>query len=186
MGNMFRCGWKASEIAPASETKPRLNFKEHPCFHFLTSHFPWACTIHISVAFSSMTKLKRMSFMSCCIVQEQKHAEPHSAMKHSFTQTPYKTALSRNKWGHSSFPLMKRKRIYDRLWNDEMYFSLSLKWSLPTSVPGVKLCKDPLHCLASITHHLLLNDPQGEAQPNQKYPKSCLHWFGDIRYHYQI
>lgn len=40
---------------------------------------------------------------------------------------------------------------------------------------GVKLCKDPFDCLPSITHCLLLNDPQREAQPNHRYSKSCLY-----------
>lgn len=47
--------------------------------------------------------------MSCCTVQAQKHTEPHSALKHRLAQSQPKTALSRNKRGHNSFPLMQEK-----------------------------------------------------------------------------
>lgn len=131
-----------------------------------------------------------MRFMSCCIVQARKHTK-QCAMKHSLTQSQHKTAQSRNKWGQSSFPLKQRKRIYVRAWIDATYFShSSLKLALRIAVAGVKLCKDPLHCLPSIVHCLLLNDPQREAQPNHRYSKPCLYWFGEkvldvsIRYHF--
>lgn len=126
-------------------------------------------------------------FMSCCIVQEQKCSEPRSTMKRSFIQSQYKTVLPRNKWDHSSFPLMKRKRIYDMLWNNTMYYVqnyFSLNWFLRTAVAVVKPCKDSVHHLPSITYFLHLNEPKREARPKQRNSKSCPYWFHDIWYHY--
>lgn len=135
MGNRFGFDWKAPVIAPESKAEPSLIFKEHSCFNFLTIF-----TEH--VLFTSLLLLiqwvgwRGRVFISCCIVQEQKRSEPHSTMKRSFTQSQYKTVPSRNKWGHSSFPLMKRKRIYDMLWNNTMYYVLLFFEFIPVHCHG--------------------------------------------------
>lgn len=145
---------------------PLLILTEHVLFTSLLLLIQWLSS-----------KLKRTSFMSCCIAQAQKPAKPHSAVKHSLAQRQHKTALSRNKWGHSSFPLMQRERIYDRL--EMTQLTSLLLWNEPIAVAAVKLHKDPLRCLPSITYRLLLNDPQREAQPNQRHSKTCSYLFSD-------